>query len=88
MSHNHENTLRQIFAHPVSMNIKWKDVEHLIESLGGKAEPSQGGRERFVLNGQDRVFHVPHSKQIESRDEVVQLRHFLEAAGVTPGTGD
>lgn len=84
MSHNHENTLRQIFAHPVSMNIKWKDIVHLVESLGGKAEPSQGGRERFVLNGQDRVFHVPHSKQVESRDEMMQIRHFFEAAGVKP----
>ncbi len=85
MSH-HDQTLRQIFAHPVSMNIRWKDVVHLIESLGGRAEPSQGGRERFVLNGQDRVFHVPHSKDIESRDEVLQIRRFLEAAGVRPSS--
>ncbi|MBL8747228.1 MAG: hypothetical protein JNK58_12845 [Phycisphaerae bacterium] len=86
MSHNHEQTLKQVFAHPISMNIKWKDVVHLFESLGGRVEPSHGGRETVHLNGKQMTFHVPHGKSIESKEEVMQLRHFLEGAGVSaPG---
>lgn len=84
MSHDHTRTLNHIFAHPVSMNIKWNEVTHLIASLGGTVESAHGGREKIRLNGQERTFHVPHSKAIDSKDEVVQLRKFLELAGVAP----
>jgi hypothetical protein len=83
MSH-HQRTLEHIFAHPVSTNIRWNDVVHLVQHLGGLVEPAHGGREKVTLNGVERTFHVPHSKSIESKDEVVQLRHFLESAGVKP----
>lgn len=84
MSHDHTRTLRQIFAHPVSMNIKWKDVVHMFESLGGRVEPAHGGRETVHLNGRQMTFHVPHGKAIDSKDEVVQIRRFLESAGIRP----
>lgn len=84
MSHNHESTLRQIFSHPIPMNIKWKDVVHMFQSLGGTVEPAHGGRETFHLNGKQMTFHVPHDKAIDSKDEVVQIKHFLESCGVKP----
>jgi hypothetical protein len=85
VSHRHfDRLIEQIFAHPVSMNIHWKDVVRLVESLGGVVEPAHGGREKVKLNGQEWTFHVPHAKSIESKDEVMQLRHLLERAGVKP----
>lgn len=86
MSHHHnDRVLKQLFAHPVSMNVRWADVVHLVTSLGGSAEPAHGGgREKLKLNGQERTFHVPHGGSIESRDEVVALRHFFDAAGIRP----
>lgn len=84
MSHDHTRTLRQIFAHPVSMNIKWKDVVHMFEALGGRVEPAHGGRETVHLNGRQMTFHVPHGKAIDSKDEVVQIKKFLDSAGIGP----
>lgn len=84
MSHTHQHTLDALFAHPIAMNIKWTEIEHLIASLGGTVEPAHGGREKVKLNGQERTFHVPHGRTLDSKDEVIQLRHFLEAAGVKP----
>jgi len=84
MSNRHQRTLEALFAHPIAMNIKWADVEHMITSLGGTVEPAHGGREKVKLNGQERTFHIPHSRTLDSKDEVVQLRHFLESAGARP----
>lgn len=85
VSHDHHQTLRQIFSHPISMNIKWKEVVHLFESLGGRVEPAHGGRETVHLNGKQMTFHVPHGKTIDSKNEVMQIKKFLESAGVAPG---
>lgn len=84
MSHTHEHTLSALFAHPISMNVKWTEIEHLIKSLGGTVESAHGGREKVQLNGQERTFHVPHSRTLDSKEEVMQLRHFLESAGAKP----
>lgn len=81
---SHTRTLQQIFAHPISMNIKWTDVVHMIQAMGGTVIPAHGGREKITLNGHEHTFHVPHNKAIDSKDEIVQLRHFLEQAGCAP----
>lgn len=88
MSHKPEKTLKQLFGHPIAMNVKWRDVIHLFESLGAELEATHGGREKVKLNGQEHTFHVPHSKTLDSKDEVMQIRHFLEACGVTPEDKD
>jgi hypothetical protein len=87
MGHHHDQkTLSAIFAHPMSMNLKWKDVEHLLEAAGAEIQPAHSGREvKVVLNGVDRTLHVPHGATIESKDQMTDLRHFLEEAGLTPG---
>ncbi|MDX9910306.1 MAG: hypothetical protein RBS39_00600 [Phycisphaerales bacterium] len=82
MSHKPERTLDALFAHPIPMNIHWNDVTHLLTHLGAEVEVVQGGREKVRLNGQERTFHIPHSRVLDSKDEVVALRHFLESCGV------
>lgn len=77
-------TLQHLFAHPLHMNTKWKDVVHLFEALGAEVEVVQGGREKVRLNGQEATFHIPHSRILDSKDEVVQIRHFLERCGIDP----
>jgi hypothetical protein len=85
MSHKHENTLAHIFQHPIAMNVKWNEVVRLFESLGGSVEPAHGGRQTVHLNGKQMTFHVPHGKTIDSKDEMMQVRHFLESCGVRSG---
>lgn len=77
-----QTTLSHLFAHPVNMNTKWKDVVHLFTALGASVEVVQGGREKVRLNGQEVTLHIPHSRVLDSKDEVLQIRHFLERCGV------
>jgi hypothetical protein len=86
MSH-HEKTLASIFQHPIAMNLKWHDVVKLVEHLGGKVEPAHGGRETIHLKDKQMTFHVPHGKAIDSKDEMMQIRHFLESCGVAASGG-
>jgi hypothetical protein len=84
MSHDHTRTLEHIFAHPINMNMKWNEVEHMFRALGASLESTHGGREKIKLGGQEMTFHVPHGKTISSKEEVMQLRHFLERCGIVP----
>ncbi|MHC5113850.1 MAG: type II toxin-antitoxin system HicA family toxin [Planctomycetota bacterium] len=84
MSNRHNRTLEKLFRHPAPMNIKWVDIVHMFEWLGADVEVVHGGREKVRLNGEEQSFHIPHGKTLDSRGEVVQIRHFLERAGVSP----
>lgn len=87
MQHKHAETLSKIFLHPIDMNIDWNKVEHLLENVGAELSETNHGALKVKLNGQEHSFHRGHhAKQIESKDEVIALRHFLESAGVTPGS--
>ena len=36
MNHRHRKVLHALFAHPISANISFKDVESLLSELGGR----------------------------------------------------
>ena len=82
MNHKHRTTLHALFAHPVSTNIDPKSVRPMLEDLG--AELSHGGHGHLVvkLNGHTHGFHDTHHSL--SKDEVADMRKFLQAAGVDP----
>lgn len=82
MNHRHRKVLAQIFAHPISNNIDFKEVESVFRELGADIENKHGNRIGVALNGHSVAFsHAQHSLH---KDEVVQIRKFLEGAGVTP----
>ncbi len=86
MTSRHDRTLEQLLQHPMVMNIKWRDVVHMFEAMGATTEVVHGGRQKVSLNGQEHSFHIPHGKTLNSRDELMEIRHFLERAGMTsPG---
>lgn len=85
MSNKHRRTLDQVFQHPLCMNLKWTDVVKMLESLGASVEVVHGGREKVTLHGLEETFHIPHGNTLNSRDELMQIRHFLERAGCAPG---
>jgi hypothetical protein len=85
MSHKHEHTIAKIFAHPMDMNIAWRDVVHLFEHLGAEVDHTKHGQLKVKLKGHERSFGIPHHEHtVKSRDEVIALRHFLEQAGLAP----
>ena len=71
-----------MLEHPVSANIAFKDVEHLLSELGAKLESRSGDRVAVTLDGQSAVFHRSHHSL--SKDDVVNFRHFLKERGVDP----
>jgi hypothetical protein len=82
LSGRHRDTLRQIFAHPVSHNIEWHAVVSLLEAVGtvttrpdGKADVSVGDGQAFI--------DPPTGKDIDAQT-VVDLRQMLTAAGYGP----
>ncbi len=47
MKRKHQKTLELIFSHPVSANIKWRDIESLLTVLGAELIEREGSRVEF-----------------------------------------
>jgi hypothetical protein len=82
MNHHHRKILHALFAHPMSGNIALKDVESVFRELGAEVSSAHSGRTHVTLNGHTANFgHADHSLP---KDEVHQVRKFLETCGVDP----
>ena len=82
MNHRHRKTLHALFAHPISANIDFKEVVHVLEELGAEIDNKSGNRVGVKLNGHSAAFtHAHHSLP---KEEVVQIKKFLETCGVDP----
>ena len=84
MKRKHHRTLALIFARPVSANIRWADVEALLEELGAEFEEREGSRVEVFLFDLVRVFHRPHSSPDTDKGAVAAIRKWLEENGVKP----
>jgi predicted nucleotidyltransferase len=84
MKRKHAKTLELIFHRPVSGNIKWKDIEEFLISLGAETIEREGSRLEIYLFGVVRVFHRPHPSPDTDKGAVSAIRKWLEENGVTP----
>jgi hypothetical protein len=84
MNNRHRGTLEAIFAHPISANIDFKDVEHMLTDLGAEIDSRSKARIGVTLNGHTAAFHHAHHRL--TMKDVVQIPHFLETSGVSPDT--
>lgn len=84
VSSRHVRTLAAIFATPVRSNIRWSDIENMLNTLGAEVTEGSGSRVRIKLNGVRITMHRPHPKPDTDKGAVVTLRRFLEMAGVEP----
>lgn len=82
MNHHHRVTLHALFAHPVSANIDFRKVVHVFEELGAELDNRAGNRIHVKLNGHSAAF--AHGQHSLPKEEVMQIRKFLEGCGVTP----
>ena len=82
MNHRHRKVLHALFAHPISANINFKDVMHVLESLGAEIDNKAGNRVGVTLAGHTAAF--VHSHHDLSKDEVAQMRRFLATCGIDP----
>jgi hypothetical protein len=84
MKRKHSKTLELIFHRPVSGNIKWKDIEVLLISLGAETTEREGSRLEVYLFGVVKVFHRPHPSPDTDKGAVTAIRKWLNENGVTP----
>jgi len=84
MKRKNRATLEMIFHHPTSANIKWKEIETLLISLGAEISEREGSRIGVRLFGERRVYHRPHSSPDTDKRAVASIRKWLEENGVKP----
>jgi hypothetical protein len=78
-------TLRAIFAHPVSANIRWRDIEGVFRALGAEVENREGSRVAVIFPGRPpAVFHRPHPSPNTDKGAVAAVRDWLRGMGVDP----
>ncbi len=80
---SHLRTYETIFQHPVSHNLGWHDVHALFRQLG-EIEEEPNGNLKVTRNGQTLVLNPPRAKDVETADEVIALRHFIERSETPP----
>jgi hypothetical protein len=86
LSSHHRDTLGKIFTHPTSGNIEWREVLSLLDYVGTTTE-ERNGKMRVTLGPETEVFEAPRGKDIDEQ-MIVNLRHMLRQAGVTPDDGN
>ena len=84
MRKRHRRTLQAIFAHPLSGNLPWRDIESLFVELGAEITEREGSRIAVVLFGEVRVFHRPHPNPNTDKGALASVRKWLEQEGVLP----
>jgi hypothetical protein len=80
----HNRTLKAIFAEPVRANVKWADIEALLEACGAELSEGRGSRVRIALDDVRAVFHRPHPRKETDKGALRSMRRFLSEAGITP----
>jgi hypothetical protein len=78
-----QKTLSALFQNPIRANIEWKDIEALIQALGGEISEGSGSRVRIYMNGIRAVFHRPHPSRITDKGAIKAVRRFLMEAGIS-----
>ncbi|MBC8075405.1 MAG: type II toxin-antitoxin system HicA family toxin [Chloroflexales bacterium] len=79
----HTHTLHKIFEHPVSHNIKWRELRTLLEAIGTVTE-EHNGHLRVTVNGEPYMVRRPQGDGVDVQT-LLDLRSFLERAGVGVG---
>ena len=82
MRKKHRITLNAIFSRPTQANIKWDDVEALLEACGAYIEERKGSRVAIELNDVVAIFQRPHPEKEIDKGAVASIRRFLKEAGI------
>ena len=84
MNNKQRQTLKAIFASPISSDIKWTSIESLFKALGAEVSQGRASRVRVSLNGIKAVFHEPYPEKETDKGAVKAVREFLENADIQP----
>ena len=84
--HKLQKKLEKIFSHPIPTNLEWRTVENLLTHLGFTVEHTKKGHVKVKNEKGEEVVLIVHNHEINSKDEVIKLRHWLEANGISAQT--
>ena len=87
MSHKHKAKIEKIFEHPTSENVDVKKLLSSLEHYGVRVERTKKHKAKLFYNEAEFVLPMPHGPTLP-KDEVVQLRHWLQEIGLTPDALD
>ena len=82
LDNHHRNTLRQIFAHPVSHNIEWHAVTSLLEAIG-TIDVHDDGKVTVRVGSERAILEPPVGKDIDEQ-MALDLRRMLSRGGYDP----
>ncbi|MEI7986076.1 MAG: hypothetical protein WCI55_10645 [Armatimonadota bacterium] len=84
MNSNTQRIYDQVFQHPMTHNLEWKDVRSFFESLG-EVQDEKNSNVKVSLGGQTIVFDSPTHTDIITPEQLNKIRHLIRS--VTVGTG-
>jgi hypothetical protein len=85
LNSHHRSTLSEVFRHPTSHNIDWRDVVSLLNAIGS-VERHRDNKVEVTVGSETVFIDVPEHKDVDT-DTVVDLRRLLADAGygIDPG---
>ena len=87
MAPKHNKTLGQVFKNPVPTNIKWRDIETMLISLGAEVKERNGSRVRFTIQNVQIMLHRPHPRPETKAYVIKNVRAFLIEAKIVDENG-
>ena len=81
-----QKKLEKIFSHPIPTNLEWRTVENLLNHLGFEVEHTKKGHVKVKNQKGEEIVLIVHNHEINNKEEIVKLRHFLEANGISADT--
>lgn len=85
LSTTHQKTWQHIFQHPMPHNLQWREVWSMLEAMtDAQAVEEPNGNLKVTRNNQSLVLHRPRGKDFADKQELMQVRHFLERSDIVP----
>jgi hypothetical protein len=82
LNNHHRDTLEKVFVQPTSGNVDWRQVLHLLETVG-TVVTQPNGKLRVTLGTETEVITPPRHKDVDTQ-LLVDLRRMLSDAGFRP----
>ena len=78
----HEKTLEAMLQHPKPSNLRWADIESLLENYGAEIKERKGSAISVTLNGHTAYFHRPHPSDKADKGAIANALELLRRAGI------
>ena len=84
MRRKHWRTLERVFIRPTPSDIRWVDIESMLEAVGVEVSERAGSRLLLKKGAERIVVHRPHPSPQTGRATVRSVAMLLRTLGVTP----